>query len=87
MADSSLNRRMFLRKMVHLTTMAAVGALISGRGAFRAKAARLVITHWGTFRLGDEPVYLPPIAIRSAMEREGPVDRFVDLNHGQTTFL
>jgi L-ascorbate metabolism protein UlaG (beta-lactamase superfamily) len=50
-------------------------------------AARLIITHWGTFRLGDEPVHLPPIEIRSAMEREGLVDRLVDLKHGETFFL
>ena len=27
-------------------------------------AERLMVVHWGTFRLGDEPVYLPPIEIR-----------------------
>jgi N-acyl-phosphatidylethanolamine-hydrolysing phospholipase D len=50
-------------------------------------AARLIIAHWGTFRLGDEPVYLPPLEIRTAMEHEGLVDRLVDLQHGQTIFL
>jgi L-ascorbate metabolism protein UlaG (beta-lactamase superfamily) len=56
--------------------------------AFKALGAtRLIITHWGTFRLGDEPVYLPSIEIREAMERAGLVDHLVDLKHGETLFL
>lgn len=51
------------------------------------KPKRLIIAHWGTFRLGDEPVYYPPIDIRRAMEREGLVDHLVDLKHGETLFL
>jgi L-ascorbate metabolism protein UlaG (beta-lactamase superfamily) len=48
--------------------------------------ARLIITHWGTFRLGDEPVYHPPIEIRSAKERERLADHLIDLKHGETSF-
>ena len=55
--------------------------------AFKGLGAdRLIITHWGTFRLGDEPVYYPPIEIRGEMEREGLEDHLVDLKHGETFF-
>lgn len=50
-------------------------------------AARLIITHWGTFRLGDEPVHFPPIEIKREMEKEGLSDRLIHLNHGETLFL
>lgn len=56
--------------------------------AFKALGARrLMILHWGTFRLGDEPVHFPPIDIRREMGREGLSDRLVDLKHGKTLFL
>ena len=47
-------------------------------------ADRLLIVHWGTFRLGDEPVHFPPRDIRAVMEREGLLDRLVELEHGRT---
>jgi L-ascorbate metabolism protein UlaG (beta-lactamase superfamily) len=50
-------------------------------------AARLMIVHWGTFRLGDEPVHFPPLDIRREMEKEGLLDRLVELDHGETFFL
>jgi len=50
-------------------------------------AARLLIVHWGTFRLGDEPIYFPPIDIKKEMEEEGLADRLVHLNHGETLFF
>lgn len=49
-------------------------------------AKRLLVVHWGTFRLGDEPVYLPPIQVKKEMARAGLVDRFIDLRHGQTVY-
>ncbi len=56
--------------------------------AFKAlKAGQLMIVHWGTFRLGDEPVHFPPIQIKQELEKEGLLDRLVDLKHGQTMFL
>jgi L-ascorbate metabolism protein UlaG (beta-lactamase superfamily) len=56
--------------------------------AFRQlKADRLLVVHWGTFRLGDEPVHFPPIDIRRAMQTEALQDRLVDLEHGQTLFV
>jgi L-ascorbate metabolism protein UlaG (beta-lactamase superfamily) len=50
-------------------------------------ASRIIVTHWGTFRLGDEPVYFPPIELKREMEKEGLSDRLVHLNHGETLFL
>jgi L-ascorbate metabolism protein UlaG (beta-lactamase superfamily) len=50
-------------------------------------AARLLVVHWGTFRLGDEPIYFPPIDIKKEMEEEGLSDRLVHLNHGETLFF
>jgi L-ascorbate metabolism protein UlaG (beta-lactamase superfamily) len=50
-------------------------------------AARLMVVHWGTFRLGDEPVHFPPIEIKEEMQQQGLLDRLVYLNHGETLFL
>ncbi len=53
--------------------------------AFRElNAKRLMIVHWGTFRLGDEPVHFPPLDIKKEMETQGLLDRFVHLAHGET---
>jgi len=50
-------------------------------------AKRLMIIHWGTFRLGDEPVHYPPMALRKELEKAGLVDRWIDMKHGETCFL
>jgi L-ascorbate metabolism protein UlaG (beta-lactamase superfamily) len=56
--------------------------------AFRElNARRLMIVHWGTFRLGDEPVHLPPLDIHAEMQRAGLLDRLVTLDHGRTVFF
>ncbi len=56
--------------------------------AFRELGAKkLMIVHWGTFRLGDEPVHFPPAQLRREMEKAGLSDRLVDLRHGETAFL
>jgi L-ascorbate metabolism protein UlaG (beta-lactamase superfamily) len=53
--------------------------------AFRhLKARHLSIVHWGTFRLGDEPVHLPPMAIRQALREHHLEDRYLELKHGRT---
>jgi L-ascorbate metabolism protein UlaG (beta-lactamase superfamily) len=53
--------------------------------AFRETGARrLMIVHWGTFRLGDEPVHYPPLQMRAVMERAGLLDRYLPLSHGET---
>ena len=50
-------------------------------------AKRLVIIHWGTFRLGDEPVHYPPMALRKELEKSGLLDRWIDIKHGETFYL
>jgi L-ascorbate metabolism protein UlaG (beta-lactamase superfamily) len=53
--------------------------------AFRElNAKRLLVVHWGTFRLGDEPVHLPPVEIRREMQKAGLEDHLVRLEHGET---
>jgi L-ascorbate metabolism protein UlaG (beta-lactamase superfamily) len=49
-------------------------------------AKHLLIVHWGTFRLGDEPVNFPPMQIRKEVETEGLLSRLIHLNHGETLF-
>ncbi|MEE4609164.1 MAG: MBL fold metallo-hydrolase [Desulfobacteraceae bacterium] len=51
------------------------------------KAKRLMAVHWGAFRLGDEPVYLPPVELAQEMAKAGLSHRFVHLAPGQTLFL
>lgn len=50
-------------------------------------ARRLMIAHWGTFRLGDEPVHFPPLDIKREMKKQGLQDRLVHLDHGETYHL
>jgi N-acyl-phosphatidylethanolamine-hydrolysing phospholipase D len=53
--------------------------------AFRQlRAKRLMAVHWGAFRLGDEPVHLPPLELAKEMEKVGLADRLVHLSPGQT---
>lgn len=55
--------------------------------AFKELGARyLMAVHWGTFRLGDEPVYLPPLQVRFYMRAENLENRLLDLRHGETLF-
>ena len=51
------------------------------------RAKRLMVVHWGTFRLGDEPVYLPPVELAAEMQKAGLADRLVRLNPGETLLL
>lgn len=56
--------------------------------AFRqVRAKQLMIAHWGTFRLGDEPVHFPPRDLKSALDEKGLLSRWVNLDHGQTYFF
>lgn len=50
------------------------------------RADRLMVVHWGTFRLGDEPVHFPPIQIREELIKEGLIDRLIFLSHGETFY-
>jgi N-acyl-phosphatidylethanolamine-hydrolysing phospholipase D len=56
--------------------------------AFRElKAKKLMIMHWGTFQLGDEPVHLPPQHLRDEMQNAGLRSRLVDWKHGETRLV
>ncbi len=56
--------------------------------AFSAlKAKKLAVIHWGTFRLGNEPVYLPPLEMKNEMEKAGMADRLLPIPHGQTVYF
>jgi N-acyl-phosphatidylethanolamine-hydrolysing phospholipase D len=50
-------------------------------------AKKLMITHWGTFRLGDEPVHFPPRHMREEMQKAALLNRLEQWNHGDTIFL
>ncbi len=50
-------------------------------------ATKLMVVHWGTFRLGDEPVHFPPIDIRREMEKAGMLDRLIEISHGGTIYF
>jgi len=50
-------------------------------------AKKLLIVHWGIFRLGNEPVHFPPLQVKEELGKEGLLDRLVDLKHGQTMFI
>ncbi len=51
------------------------------------RADKLIVVHWGTFRLGDEPVYLPPLDIAKEMGKRGLADRLIKIKHGETLDL
>ena len=51
------------------------------------RARKLMIAHWGAFRLGDEPVHFPPLQVKQELEKQGLADRFVDLKPGETLFV
>ena len=50
-------------------------------------ADKMMIIHWGTFRLGNEPVHFPPVQVKEELKKESLLDRYVDLKHGETLFL
>jgi L-ascorbate metabolism protein UlaG (beta-lactamase superfamily) len=50
-------------------------------------ARKLLVVHWGTFRLGNEPVHFPPLQVKEELGKDGLLDRLVDLTHGQTLFV
>jgi L-ascorbate metabolism protein UlaG (beta-lactamase superfamily) len=51
------------------------------------QARRLMIAHWGTFRLGDEPVHFPPRDLRHALGEKRLLSRWIELGHGQTYYF
>jgi L-ascorbate metabolism protein UlaG (beta-lactamase superfamily) len=50
-------------------------------------ADKMLIVHWGTFRLGNEPVHFPPMQVKAELKQEGLLDKLVDLKHGETIYL
>ncbi len=50
-------------------------------------ARKLIAVHWGTFRLGDEPVFKPPLDLAEEAEKRRLTDRIESLTHGQTLYL
>jgi N-acyl-phosphatidylethanolamine-hydrolysing phospholipase D len=53
--------------------------------AFQQLGARhLMIMHWGTFRLGDEPVHAPPRDIKTALAAQHLTDCLIEARQGQT---
>jgi N-acyl-phosphatidylethanolamine-hydrolysing phospholipase D len=48
------------------------------------KAKKLIIVHWGSFQLGDEPVHFPPQDISLALHEEWLLDALVRVKHGET---
>ena len=50
-------------------------------------ADKLMVVHWGTFRLGNEPVHFPPMQVKEELKKEGLLDKLVDIKHGETLFL
>lgn len=53
--------------------------------AFREiKARKLMIAHWGTFQLGDEPVHFPPRDLENALKKVELSTQWVHLDHGHS---
>ena len=48
------------------------------------KAGKLMVVHWGTFRLGDEPVHFPPLELEKVLKEKGLIDAWIDIRHGET---
>ena len=51
------------------------------------KAEKMFIVHWGTFRLGDEPVHVPPENVRRELQKANMSDRLLNVNHGDTLYF
>ena len=58
----------------------------TARAFCELNARHLLIVHWGTFRLGDEPVRFPPRDIALEMKKKGCPDRLIHLDHGRTLY-
>jgi N-acyl-phosphatidylethanolamine-hydrolysing phospholipase D len=51
------------------------------------KARRMMIAHWGTFRLGDEPAHFPPIDLKRVLKKKSLLQQWVPLSHGETYYF
>ncbi len=53
--------------------------------AFRELGARhMLLAHWGTFRLGNEPVHFPPHDMAQVIAANGASGKLLTLGHGET---
>jgi len=79
--------RWFMRA-VHMTPedcVAAMGQILSGNSD---QACVMAASHWGTFKLTDEPVMEPPRLARMSWENAGyPVENLWIFQHGETRSL
>ena len=49
-------------------------------------AEKILIVHWGTFRLGDEPVHVPPEDVKKELQKAGMAEKLLDIRHGETIY-
>lgn len=50
-------------------------------------ARRIMILHWGAFRLGDEPVFDPPFQLEAGLRESGLLECWIGTTHGETNFV
>ena len=50
-------------------------------------AEKMFIVHWGTFRLGDEPVHAPLGDLKRELKKENMENRLLDIVHGETLYF
>lgn len=70
---------------VHMSPEEAIAAFHAIQATQPERESVMVGSHWGTFRLTDEPVDEPPVLARRAWERASlPSDKLWILTHGET---
>jgi N-acyl-phosphatidylethanolamine-hydrolysing phospholipase D len=72
-------------KPVHMSPEEAVRSFLDLRNAHPNHRSAMLASHWGTFRLTDEPVTEPPALARSSWEKAGlaPDDLWI-FAHGES---
>jgi N-acyl-phosphatidylethanolamine-hydrolysing phospholipase D len=72
-------------KAVHMSPEEAVGAFEIMQAANPHASGRMIGSHWGTFRLTDEPVDEPPVLARQTWKSAAlpPEDLWI-MSHGET---
>ena len=51
------------------------------------KARQMMIAHWGTFQLGDEPIHFPPADLKRALNQQRLQSQWIHLKHGESHFF
>lgn len=78
--------RWYMRR-AHIDPAEAVEAYLAVQG-MQQSAATLIAMHWGTFRIADEHLSVPPPLLRDAWSRAAlPAERLWILSHGETRML